>query len=132
MQNCWSSTCSLFEPLSHRRHVASLSLFCRHYFGRCSSELALAQLVPLPYCRGRSARCSDRLHDSSVTIPRCYKDLYISSFFPRTNRLWNSPPIECFPLTYYLSLELKDTFFNCRLFINRFSVCFNLFVFFFL
>ena len=35
------------EPLAHRRSVASLSLFYRYYFGRCSSELA--QLVPLPY-----------------------------------------------------------------------------------
>ena len=29
-----------FEPLAHRRNVASLSLFCSYYFGRCSSELA--------------------------------------------------------------------------------------------
>ena len=45
------------------------------------------------------------LHDFSVTIPRCYKDVYINSFFPRTARLWNSLPIECFPfpLTYDLS-----------------------------
>ena len=42
------------EPLAHRRNVASLSLFYRYYFGRCSSELA--QLVPLPHSRGRSAR----------------------------------------------------------------------------
>ena len=89
------------EPLAHRRNVASLSLFYRYYFGRCSSELA--QLVPLPYSRGRSTRYSDRLHDFSVTIPRCYKDVYVNSFFPRTARLWNSLPIECFPLTYDLS-----------------------------
>ena len=44
------------EPLPHCRNVASLSLFYRHYFGRCSSDLA--QLVPLPFFRGRS----DRLH----------------------------------------------------------------------
>ena len=49
------------EPLAHRRNVASLSLFYRYYFGRCSSELA--QLVPLPFSRGRSTRYSDRLHD---------------------------------------------------------------------
>ena len=35
------------EALAHRQNVASLSLFYRYYFGRCSSELA--QLVPLPY-----------------------------------------------------------------------------------
>ena len=59
------------EPLSHCPNVASLSLLYRYYFGRCSSELA--QLVPLPYSRGRSCY-SDRLHYFSVTIPRCYKD----------------------------------------------------------
>ena len=63
----------------------------------------MAQLVPLPYSRGRSTRYSDRLHDSSVTTPRCYKDVYVNSFFPLTGRLWNSLPIECFPLTYDLN-----------------------------
>ena len=89
------------EPLAHRRNVVSLSLFYRYYFGRCSSELA--QLVPLPFSCGRSTRYSDRLHNFSVTIPRCYKDVYVNSFFPRTARLWNSLPIECFLLTYDLN-----------------------------
>ena len=71
-----------------------------NYFCRCSSELA--QLVPLSYFRGNSTRYSDRLHDFSVTILRYYKDIYVNSFFPRTERLWNSLPIECFPLTYDL------------------------------
>ena len=95
------SLAASLEPLAHRRKVASLSLFYRYYFGKCSSELV--QLVPLPYSRGRSTRYSDRLHDFSVTIPRCYKDVYVNSFFPRTARLWNSLPVECFPLTYDLS-----------------------------
>ena len=85
------------EPSAHRRNVASLNLFYRYYFGRCSSELA--QLVPLPYSRGWSTRYSDRLHNFSVTIPRCYKDVYVNSFFLCTARLWNSLPIEYFPLT---------------------------------
>ena len=102
-----SSLAASLEPLAHRRNVASLSLFYRHYFGRCSSELA--ELVPLPYSRERSTHYSERLHDFSVTIPRCYKDVYVNSFFPRTARLWNSLPIECFPLTYDLSS------FNCKL-----------------
>ena len=84
--------------VGHRRNVASLSLFYRYYFRRCSSELA--QLAPLPFSRGRSTRCSDRMHDFSVTIPRCYKDVYVNRFFPRTARPWNSLPIECFALTY--------------------------------
>ena len=88
------------EPLAHRQLASTLGY--RYYFDRCSSELA--QLVPLPYSRGRSTRYSDRLHDFSV---------YVNSFFPRTARLWNSLPIECFPLTYDLSglsLELTDIF----------------------
>ena len=44
------SLATSFEPLAHCRNVASLSLFCRYYFGRCSYELA--QLVPLPFSRG--------------------------------------------------------------------------------
>ena len=42
------------EPLAYHRNVASSSLFHRYYFGRCSFELA--QLVPLPFSRGRSTR----------------------------------------------------------------------------
>ena len=86
------------EPLAHRRNVASLTLFYWFCFGRCSSELA--QLVPLPHSQERSTSYSDRLHDFSVTIPRCYNGFYVNSFFPRTAGLWNSLPIECFPLIF--------------------------------
>ena len=89
------------EPLAHRQNVASLSLFYRCYFGRSSSELA--QLVSLPFSRGRFPRYSDRLHDFSVTIPRYYKDVYVNSFFPRAGRLRNSLAIECFPVTYNIN-----------------------------
>ena len=61
------SLAASLEHLTHRRNVASLSLFYRYYFGRCSSELA--QLVPLLCSRGRSTHYSHRLHDFSVTIP---------------------------------------------------------------
>ena len=88
-------------PLAHCQNVASLSLFHRYYIGRCSSKLA--ELVPLLYSRGSSTRCSDRLHDFSLAIPRCYKDVCVNSFFPRTAKLWNSLPIECFALTYDLN-----------------------------
>ena len=83
------------EPLAIRGKVASLSPLYRYYFGRCSSELA--ELVP--YSRGKSTWCSNRLHDFSVIISKCYKDVYVNSFFPRTARLWNSLPAEYFPLT---------------------------------
>ena len=74
------SLAASLEPLVQRQNLASLFLFYR-----CSSELA--QLVPLPYSRGRSTRYSDRLHGFSVTTPRCYKDVYVNSFFRGTSRL---------------------------------------------
>ena len=89
------------EPLAHCQNVASLSLFYRYYFSRCSSELA--QLVWLPYSQVRSTHYSDRLHDFSVSIPRFYKDFYVNSFFPHTTRPLNSVPMECFLLTSDLS-----------------------------
>ena len=105
------SLAAFLEPLAHRRNVTSLSLFYRYYFGRRSSELA--QLVPLPYFRGRSTRYSGRLHDFSVAIPRSHKDVFV--FFPRSAGLWNFLPAECFPLTcdlYGFCLELTDTFYT--------------------
>ena len=95
------SLAASLESLAHCQNVASLSLFYRYYLGRCSSELA--QLDPLPYSPGRSTRYSDRLHDFSVTIPRCYTDVYVNSLFPRKARLWNSLYVKCFPLTYNLN-----------------------------
>ena len=118
------------EPLPHRRNVASLSLLYRYYFSKCLSELA--ELVLLPYSRGRSTRYCDRLYDFSVTIPRCYKDVYVNSFFPRTARLRNSLPIKWFPLT------CNPSGFNSRINrhlltdLNRFPVFFNLYVLLFL
>ena len=102
--NCWISYKNGYPGL-FVLHLLPLSnpwliveMYLAYYSGRCSSELA--QLVPFPYSRGRSTPYSDRLHDFSVTITRCYKDVYVKSFFPRTARLWYSLPIECFPLTY--------------------------------
>ena len=62
------SPAASLEPLAHRTNVASLILFYRCYFGRCSSELA--QLVPIPFSCERSTCYSDRLHDFPVTIRR--------------------------------------------------------------
>ena len=69
------SLAASLEPLTHCWNMASLCLFYWCYFGRCSLELA--QLVLLPFSWERSTRYSDRLHDFSVTIPRCYKDVYM-------------------------------------------------------
>ena len=97
------------EPLAHRQNVASLILFYRYYFGKFWSELA--QLIRRPYSLGRSNCYSDRLHDFCVTIPRCYKDVYVNSSFPSTARPWNSPFIECFSFTFDLN--------GCKSRINR-------------
>ena len=78
------SLATSLEPSAHRRDVASLNLFYRYYFG---SSCELAQLVPLPLSRERSLRYSDRLHNFSVTIPRCFEDVYVNSCFPRVARL---------------------------------------------
>ena len=93
-------TCYLSSTLVFCRNVTGLSLFYRYYFG---ITFIWTEVVPFPYSRGRSTSCSDRLQDFSVTIPRCYKDFYVNSFFPRTGRLWNYLLIVCFPLTYDLS-----------------------------
>ena len=83
------SLATSLETLSDCQNVASLSLFYRYYFGGCSADLA--QLNSVPFSRGRS------------TDLKCYKDVYVNSFLPRTARLWNSLSIECFPLTYDLN-----------------------------
>ena len=100
------SLATSLEPLILCQNVAMLSLFCRYYFGRYSSELA--QLVLLPYSEGRSSCYSDSLHDISVTIPRCWKDVYVNSSFPCTARAWNSLPMEFFPLTYLNGLNMIE------------------------
>ena len=53
------------------------SFFYRYFFGRCSFELA--QLVSLLYFCGMSNVYSYRLDDFCVTIPRCYKNVYVNS-----------------------------------------------------
>ena len=101
-----SSLAASREPLSHHQNVASLSLFYSYYFGRCSYELT--ELVPLPYSRWRSTHLDCIIF--SVTIPRCYKDVSVNSFFFHAAFYL---PIECFPLTMIsvaLNLELRVIF----------------------
>ena len=99
--------------------------FCRYYFSGYSFELA--QLVPLPYFWRRYTYYSDRSHDSSVTISRCYKDVYVNSFFFRTARLWNSMPIEWFLLICDLN-GFKSG--SSKYLSKQIFLCFNLFLLF--
>ena len=77
-----------FDPLAYRWNLVSLNLFYRYYFGRCLSDLA--ELVPFLYSCGRSAPYSNRLHEFSDTIPRCYIYGYVNGFF-----LWLDYGILC-------------------------------------
>ena len=54
---------------------------CSLSFAHCPSKLT--EQVPLLYSRGRSPRYSNRMHYFSV-IPKCYKDVYVSSIFSHT------------------------------------------------
>ena len=72
------SLATSLEPLVYSRNVASLNLFFRHYFDRCSSERD--ELLPLPHSHGRSTRYSNRLQDFPVTIPGCYNNVSLLLF----------------------------------------------------
>ena len=75
---------AFLEPLAHCRNVASLDISCRYYFCKYSSEMA--ELVPRFYSRGKFTHFSDRCHDFSITIPRCYKDASVNRVIPREMR----------------------------------------------
>ena len=107
--NCWSFICCFSRTLSLLWKYGQLKSFL---------QVLLWQMFCRTVSTGSTSfflrevsHYSDRLHDFSVTIPRSYKDVYVSSFFPA--RLWNSLSIECSPLTIILvvlSLELTDLF----------------------
>ena len=71
------------EPLAHRRNVASLSLFYRYYFGRCSLELA--ELIPLPFSRGLLVILIDCLTFMSLFLDVTKMSMSTVSFLARVN-----------------------------------------------
>ena len=90
------------QPLSHRRNVASLSLFYRYFHGRCSDELH--QMVPPLKKFGRRTRLANTSHQYVLDIPKAKSNFHSQSFFPRTAGIWNRLPQSCFPDTYDLGL----------------------------
>ena len=90
------SLIAFLNSLVHSQNVASLGLYVK-----CLSDLAL--LVPFPYSWGMSTWHCDRLHDISATIPWCYMDVCVSSFFPFLARLFPCLLVECSLLTYDLN-----------------------------
>ena len=79
--HAWAGAPSCYLELLDKlqKLAASLHLFYKYYIGRCSSELA--QLVLFSYSQERSTCYSDRLHDFSVNIPRCYEDVMSTVLF---------------------------------------------------
>ena len=128
MKDCWSSTCFISCTLG--RCSSKLAYSCgrsTHFLivvGGLLTSLFLWEVYSLPYSCGRSTHYSDRLHNFSIIIPRCFKDVYVNvniciCFFHHTAWLWNSLPIECFPFTYDLN-GVKSRINTCPLTIRSF------------
>ena len=83
-----SGLSSDLQALSHRRDVASLSLFYKYYYGKCCSKLA--HQVPPKRATVRSTRFSEQMHCHTINSPMCKTKFYQSSLFPCTATLWNS------------------------------------------
>ena len=94
-----SSLAASLEPLAHCQNVAGLSLLV-FSIGITFVDVLQNWLhwFHFLFLEGFLLVILIRLHDFSVTIPRCYENVYVNSFFPCTARLWNSLPIECLPL----------------------------------
>ena len=70
---------------------------CHVWAGAPSCRLELLDKLQKQLCRAIHpslaasmeplAHYSGRLHDFSVTIPKCYKDVFVNSFFPCTAKL---------------------------------------------
>merc|ERR1712002_881809 len=106
-----SHTSSL-DSLSLRRKVASLSLFYKYYFGRCSLELANS--IPPPLERPRNTRQASNARRYSVSIANSRINTLNSCFFPSTSKLWNSLPESVFPDLYNLSLFKRQVYHHLR------------------
>ena len=78
---CLSVSVSFLELLDklQKRITGLLILFYRYCFGRCSCKLA--QLVPLPFSRGKSIRYSDRLHVIFLSPVLDVKSMSMSTVF---------------------------------------------------
>lgn len=90
--------CGELQPLSVRRDVASLSLFYRYYFGRCSPELS--SCVPHQKVLSRATRAASSSTMFHVQSERSRTVSRSRSFFVRTSQLWNQLPESVFPQQY--------------------------------
>ena len=103
--DCRAETCCLFWFLSSSSKRSQLKSFLlTYYFGRCTSELDEQFLLSPSH--NRSTPHSNRLHDFSVTILRCYKNDFDNNLFTRTARFWNFLFAESFSLYYDLKARV--------------------------
>ena len=91
--------------LSHRRNVASLSLFYRHFHADCSSQLANCMPPSLP--RPRFTKLSTS-HPFSVHLSNARINQYFNSFTPFTGKIWNSLRLSVFPPAYDLNSFISN------------------------
>ena len=77
-----------FQTLTLCHNVASLTIFYRYFHANCSFELANCMLPSLP--QPRRTWFSTHSHPYSVHLPYARVNQYLHSFFPSTDKLWNS------------------------------------------
>ena len=106
------SLTSTLDPLSLRRGVASLSLFCRCYFGHCSDELATC--IPPPMARPRSTRQATFAHNYCVELSNARISRFSGGFFPSAFHLWNSLPSSVFPASFNLPSFKRQVYHHLR------------------
>ena len=82
-----TSFAASLEPLGHRQNVASLSFLMG--IGLVDVHLNWLTWFKFLILVGDLLAILRDCLIFFVTIPRCYKNFYINSFFPRTAELWN-------------------------------------------
>ena len=101
---------SQLPSLKLRRNVASLSIFYKYYFGRCSEELSYCVTGPKNW--GCNTRLAASSHEFCVEVGNSRIDRCDSCFFPHSGNLWNSVTSSVFPSSYILSS------FKCRVYMH--------------
>ena len=86
MKDCWSFTCHFSSTLGSLSTCSQLKMFSIgitlvNVHLNWLNRFSFLFLVTGP------THYSNRLNDFSITIPICYKNVYVSSFFPGTGRL---------------------------------------------
>ena len=85
------------DPISLLRKAASLSLFCRYYFGQCCDELR--DCIPAPFVLLCNACQGPFSHNNCVGVINSRTGSFNDNCFPSSSRLWNSSPV---PLPWLL------------------------------